>query len=296
VTRLLTISDVTVIIPVYNCEKYVSKAIDSCLKENGKHQPQVIVVDDGSTDNTPQVLANYAGLITVIQEKHGGQANAINRALSATSTRLVAYLDADDENFEDRLATQVSIFNEGLEVGLVHADRWLIDENGRFMCTIESASFTRFDLLQRNPIARSTVMHRRSLLDVVGMFDCTISGNDDWDMWVRMNEVTSFVHVPKPLVKYRVHANNISLTRKHRLHHNRRCRFKMLTNASKRLPEDKSNKMLLIRAQFEMKVLKGALFEHFPGFWARTDRILCAIEKVIAIALRFNFEPNRKNN
>src|SRR5262252_5932775 len=97
---------VSVIIPVFNCERYVAAAIESVLKQTTQPE-EVVVVDDGSTDDTPRILAALSPRVTFVRQPNCGAATAINRGLEAASGRIFCFLDADDLWLPDKVARQL---------------------------------------------------------------------------------------------------------------------------------------------------------------------------------------------
>ena len=109
---------VSVIIPTYNSSQYIKEAIDSVLAQTYKNF-EIIVIDDGSTDNTKEVLAPYLSVIKYIYKNNGGPASARNRGIKEANGEFVAFLDADDVWKPDRLARGVDILDQRPEVGLI---------------------------------------------------------------------------------------------------------------------------------------------------------------------------------
>lgn len=286
------LSSVTVIIPVFNGERFIRQAIESVLLQEGGGTPNVIVYDDGSTDGTSDILAEYQ-TITVLRGRNSGQAAAINRALSAVKTEFVAYLDSDDESEPNRLSRQLKVFESNEGVDLVYSDRKIIDAHG-YVCRIDRcARFDMISIYQKNIITRSSVMHRVSLLETVGVFDPALSGNDDWDMWVRIAERYRIYHLAEPLVRYRIHGNNISVTRPRAFFHNRRCRSLMLKKAIARDPQNFRIRLMLIRAKLNELLLRTSLSEGNARFWGRVDRFQEVIEYYILVFLSIKVKCRR---
>jgi hypothetical protein len=123
---------VSVIVTAYNLAGYLPAALDSALAQESPGGPiQIIVVDDGSTDNTQEVLAAYADRVEVIRQDNGGLVKAVDTGLAAVRGEYVALLDADDEWPRDRLRRHAEILDANPQVGLVHGDMEVIDADGR---------------------------------------------------------------------------------------------------------------------------------------------------------------------
>jgi len=271
---------VSVIVPVYNGEKYIREAIDSILNQSYKDF-EVIVIDDGSKDNTLSIIKEYDGKIRWKSQKNKGQASAINEGIKMAKGEYVAYLDADDVCMPERLKIQVRYLDEHPNVGLVYSGCYLINGSGGIQRIMNAHLYDDFVLLQKDYIARSTVMHRKKCLDEVGLFDESITGDDDWDMWIRISEKSRVGCIEKPLVKYRVHGENISLVRPKRLAYRRHTKMRILEKTYKR----KKNlwlKFKVLRAKAEKKIgqMLPIIDKKFPGIWWRADEVLDRVERV----------------
>lgn len=128
---------VSIIIPVYNGERYVSEAIDSVLNQTYKDF-EIIVIDDGSKDDTLNILRMYGEKIRWESQENKGQASAINEGIKMAKGKYIAYLDADDVCLPERLKIQVKYLDEHPDVGLVYADFYQTDENGKIRRAVKS--------------------------------------------------------------------------------------------------------------------------------------------------------------
>ena len=279
---------VSVITPVYNAEKYISEAIESVLNQSYEDF-EVIVIDDGSKDNTLSIIKKYNRKIRWKSQENKGQASAINEGIKMAKGEYVAYLDADDVCMPDRLEIQVKYLDERRNVGLVYSSFYQINSSGEIQRFIRAHPYDDFVLLQEDYIARSTVMHRKKCLDEVGLFDESITGDDDWDMWIRVSEKFGIGYVEKPLVKYRVHGENISLMRLKRLAYRRYTTIRILEKAYERRKNSFWLKPKVLRAKVERKIGETfpVLDEKFPRIWQIADDVLDRIERMaIHISMR----------
>jgi len=207
---------VAAVIPCYNAARHIGEALGSIL--NQTYQPiDVIVVNDGSTDDFDGAIAPFRDRITVIEQPNSGQAAARNRALAAAEATYVAFLDADDRWHSEKIARQVATLEAHPEVGLVHTVAALIDAEGRAVreslllppLTHRASGDCLLALLTGNVIIISSVLVRKRLLDHES-FAVDICGVEDWDMWVRLAGRTRFARIDEPLTDYRVHETNFS--------------------------------------------------------------------------------------
>jgi glycosyltransferase involved in cell wall biosynthesis len=178
---------------------------------------EVIVVDDGSTDDTPRVVEPYVVDPRVRYERiaHQGQAAAKNRGSHLAQAPLIAFLDADDVWLPHKLERQVALMNVNPEVGVVYSRRLLMDESGRDLETGPKQLY-RGNVLAPifcdNFICFSSALVRRRVLEEVGFFDESLPLAIDYDLWLRVALHHSFDYVDCPLVKYRT--GHVSLSRR----------------------------------------------------------------------------------
>ena len=200
---------VSVIIPAYNSAGFLAEAVESAL---GQTYPQVevIVADDGSTDETPAVAAQFAGRIEYVRQENGGTASARNAALRRARGEFVALLDADDRWLPHKLARQIPVFRESPRVGLVCAGvRFFSEYAGQpGWEELPPDRLTLADLLaQRMPPSQTTV-YARAALDAAGGFDETLRGGEDWDAALRVTVSWEVRGLPEILAEARVHPGN----------------------------------------------------------------------------------------
>lgn len=207
------IPKVSVIIPTYNRRDYVQEAIDSVLAQTYTDY-EVIVVDDGSTDHTGEVLqARYGEGIRYKWQKNQGESQARNEGLSLSQGEYVAFLDSDDLWLPHKLARQLSELTLHPDVDMVFSQAWMIDEQG---CRVQnmaplgsslSPADYRYDALcvQNGIVGPSTVIIRRRLLDEVGGFNTAIRFGEDWDLWIRVAAASCIHFIPEVLACIRRH-------------------------------------------------------------------------------------------
>jgi glycosyltransferase involved in cell wall biosynthesis len=211
---------VAVVIPCFNAARHIGEAITSVLRQT-YDEIDIVVVNDGSTDDFEGAVAPFRDRITVLTQANSGQGTARNRGIAAAHAEFIAFLDADDRWHEDKTARQVALLRDRPECGVVHTGRQLIDAEGAAVgaspLAPEPAHHARgdclLDLIGGNPIIASSVMVRRSLL-AGEEFATDLSGVEDWDMWLRLAARTRFARIDEPLTHYRVHSTNFSWDRR----------------------------------------------------------------------------------
>jgi len=220
---------VSVIIPTYNRAGYLCEALTSVFGQSLAPW-EVIVVDDGSTDNTFQVVQDAPGPVHFYRQAHRGVAEARNLGLEKAAGDLIAWLDSDDLWEPDFLATVVPLLTQDVEVDGVYTGITMIDADGAMLGTsvrIEPPE-ELYDALVRDCfLTTPSVIARKTCYDQVGGFDPQFRICEDYDMWLRLTKQFSIVGIPQPLVRIRIHTTNtmsdvdtlckarLALTRKH---------------------------------------------------------------------------------
>jgi glycosyltransferase involved in cell wall biosynthesis len=216
------VKKVSVIIPNYNNAQYVAGAIQSVLAQSFADY-DIIVVDDGSTDNSRQVVHSFGDKVRHIYQQNKGLGGARNAAILASEAEFIGLLDADDEwspNFLEKMVALTSLFPSG---AAYFCGAQGIDTQGNslpqyFGGAPKSNSTLRRGnlyarLLRLNYLIPSTFLVRRSIFEEVGLFEQNnrkMHGCEDWDLWLRMARTHDFVGTPSRLVRYRIHTNALS--------------------------------------------------------------------------------------
>lgn len=206
--------EVSVIIPTYNYGRFIAQTIDSAL---GQTLPprEVIVVDDGSTDSTPEILARYGERIRVIRKQNGGVAAARNTGAEAAAGDLLAFLDADDIWLPQKLERQVQRFEEEPTLGLVHCGMQWIDAEGNptgegLVNGMEGWVAEEMLRFRRTTIIApgGTTLVPRRIFQELGGFDPRLPPSEDWDFSYRVASRYKVGFVPEALLLYRLHGVN----------------------------------------------------------------------------------------
>ena len=204
---------VSVIIPSFNHARFLRECVDSVLVQDHLLR-EVIVVDDGSTDASLDILRGYGSRISLLQQQGGRQARARNLALGVARGEFIAFLDSDDRYRPGRLSAAVAAFQAQPQAELVWADHVLIDEEGAALREMRWAprepDFRR-ELIAGNPICNATATVRRSVLDEIGGFDERVPRVCDGAAWYQIAaRGHTFVHLPQRVLDYRLHGGNDS--------------------------------------------------------------------------------------
>ena len=205
---------VTVIIPAYNAEIFIRRALDSILAQTYSVS-QIIVVDDGSKDATRDIVSNdYAGSVTLLQQKNGGPGRARNAALRISTGEYVAFLDADDWWEPGKTAEQVRVLESQPKAVGNYTGLCIMTDEGEHLGDQKPADPVGLGETLRwcNPsIPPSSVMLRRSALEKLEYaFDERQRGTEDWNLWFRLSRLGPFCVCPEPLTDYRSSAGGLS--------------------------------------------------------------------------------------
>ncbi|HUQ79569.1 MAG TPA: glycosyltransferase [Gemmatimonadaceae bacterium] len=207
---------VTVLMPVYNGERFIAEAAESVLSQTyGAFE--LLVVDDGSTDGTRDVLASVKDprLIVVHNEANVGLARTLNRGLSLARGEYVAHHDADDVSEPMRLIHQVSHLDADSSIALVGSDYTKIDEASAWLgdrsLPVEPAHIA-WALAFYCPIVHSAVTYRRRVVLDVGGYDVRYAYSPDYDLWSRLAANHRLASVRLPLVRYRIRHDSLTAT------------------------------------------------------------------------------------
>ena len=212
---------VSVILPVYNGAQFVSRAIESVLNQTYK-ELELIVVDDGSSDNSLDVVQSYANSrLKVFTKQNGGPASARNFGIQHCSGEYVALIDQDDIWYPTKLEKQIAVL-EKTNCALVHCDAVSICEDGsrppqQWSVLYPPISDNVFKKLwQQNFILCSSVLFRKSIIQEIGLLseDNKCLGVDDKEYWLRIALKYEIGYVPEVLVERRVHKTNFGYLNK----------------------------------------------------------------------------------
>ena len=192
---------VSVVIPTFNRSWCLEEAVNSVLSQTYERY-ELIVVDDGSTDDTEKRLSQYEKL-TVITQQNRGVSAARNRGIASSKGDLIAFLDSDDLWLPEKLSTQVDFFMRHSEAEICQTqETWIRDRKrmnpGRRHHKTSGIFFERS--LALCLVSPSAVMLRKRLLDKVGMFDETLPACEDYDLWLRINATIPIFLIDESLV------------------------------------------------------------------------------------------------
>jgi len=220
---------VSVIMPAFNAAYFIEEALLSVLAQN--YQPlEILVVDDGSTDDTAAVVARFGDKIRYIRQSNAGPGAARNKGLEFATGEWIAFLDSDDTWLPGKLAKQAALMAADPELGLSFHDFYFEREPQQppvlaFSLAPQLHEFPRQEmaersyvfshpmfepLLQRNYIGTSTVMIRKTCVAQVGAFDITMPSAQDRELWLRISKRFKLGFIDEPLTRYRYNPHSIT--------------------------------------------------------------------------------------
>jgi glycosyltransferase involved in cell wall biosynthesis len=210
---------VSVIIPTYQRAHWVSEAIESVLAQTYKDY-DIIVVNDGSTDNTAEVLNQFQNKIKIIEQENKGNSVARNIAIQNSQGQYIAFLDDDDRWMPNKLEKQIALLESNSKIGLSYSDMFFFNDKEVFLelrgkkqpINLGRISWMLFLFGNSVPLASSVVV-RREALDEIGLFDESLLRCEDYDLWLRISEKWLLYYLDEPLTMYRLSDLNISKNR-----------------------------------------------------------------------------------
>ncbi len=205
---------ISVIVPAYNAARFVAEAVESILNQTLAPM-EIVVVNDGSTDDTEAILRPYRERIHYIRQQNRGLPAARNRGIEESQGDLIAFLDADDVWLPGKLEKQWKCFQDHPAAGLVHSNVLLWhDATGEktpgYEGLRERTGWCYSKLFSRSAIIPSATMVKRECLDRVGLFNESMRTSEDYELFLRIARYYEFAYVDDPLILYRRHDSNMS--------------------------------------------------------------------------------------
>lgn len=211
---------ISVIITAYNSKEYVTAAIESAIQQTYENI-EILVIDDGSTDNTETIINRFMPKVRYVKQENGGPSSARNLGIEKSSGEFLAFLDADDVWMPEKLHEQAAVLRKYESIGMVTCGRIHMDQRGvlvdSFVPSVNGLSSN--SLIEALAIGNtiggaSAALIKRSVFDACGIFDRNLRVSEDTDMWIRIAGKYDIKCVEKPLFYYRVVANSQSANAK----------------------------------------------------------------------------------
>ena len=209
---------ISVVMPVYNCEKYLSYSIESILSQSFKAF-ELIIVDDGSSDNSMKIIQSYKDkrVKVIDNQKNIGVTKSLNRAIHYSKGQYIARMDADDISLVDRLEKQFNFMENNPKVAVLGGGYQEIDSDGRlvnyiFKPPVDKRTIEHQLLFKKpfaNPIVHPTAIIRRTALEDIGGYRVLFQTAQDYDLWLRTSEKYIIQNLDEILIYYRFHPDSI---------------------------------------------------------------------------------------
>jgi len=201
----------TVLIPTYNCAKYIVPAIKSVLAQKYADY-ELLIIDDGSTDNTEEIVSKISDsrIVYLKNSCNKGIVYTLNKGIEMAKGEYIARMDADDIVLGNRLEIQIDFLNKNPDHGIVGGWYQVTNENGKIIDTVEgvtNCSSAQLGLLFRNQFAHSVVTMRTDLAKQL-KYDPEFQYCEDYDLWVRFAEVSKVTNLPAYYLSYRWYSEN----------------------------------------------------------------------------------------
>lgn len=205
---------ISVILSVYNCEKYIREAVNSILQQTFRDF-ELIIINDYSTDSTKNIIFSFNDprIVYIENKTNIGLTKSLNKGLSMAKGEYVARMDADDVAFPQRLEEQLKYMESYKDVALAGSFAVLIDENGSAIRKIKlPADFAalKFELLFNNALIHSTIFFRKKAIIQSGGYNEDFKCAQDYELYTRLATRSIITNIPKYLLKLRIHKDSIS--------------------------------------------------------------------------------------
>jgi glycosyltransferase involved in cell wall biosynthesis len=210
---------VSVVMPIYNAARYLDAAIHS-IRAQTLTDLELILVDDGSTDDCDHIICQHASVderIVVLRLPRAGISTALNHGIVAARAALIARMDADDEAMPERLDRQVAAMRARPLVAALGTGLEVIDADGHVVSTATpfcDPEEIRELLLQANCLAHPAVMMRRDVVLAAGGYRPAFTACEDYDLWLRLSEHHELSNLQEPLLRYRSHEDQSSVQKR----------------------------------------------------------------------------------
>lgn len=205
---------VTVLMPVYNGEKYLREAIDSILNQTFTDF-EFLIIDDGSTDSSIKIISSYpdSRIKLIKNDNNQGLVYSLNKGLYLAQGEYIARMDCDDISLPKRLEKQLQFLNTNSNVGTIGTWVQVINaqKEPQTIWQYPSEDFAiKWSLCFNSPFAHPSVMFKKNLILSINGYDQNMTNAEDYDLWWRLSKITSFANLPEILLLYRQHNNSVT--------------------------------------------------------------------------------------
>jgi glycosyltransferase involved in cell wall biosynthesis len=209
---------ISVVMPIYNCAKFLEEGLASLLIQTFRDF-EILAINDGSTDHSLDILKKFATLdnrIKIINQKNTGIVGALNRGIKEARGKYIARMDGDDICFSNRFTDQVAILDKNPKVVLVAGDFEVINQESEFMyreLLLPEDDDLKQALYLRNPIAHGSTMFRKAVVESIGGYRDLYGPTEDMDLWIRLSHKGEFATTTTSVYKWRMNQNGLTLSK-----------------------------------------------------------------------------------
>lgn len=211
--------EVSVILPVYNADLFLEESIQSILGQFYS-DIELIVVNDGSSDRSADIISGWAAKdvrLKVFNQQNAGLVSALNKGIELANGKYIARMDADDIAVPDRLGKQVAYLEANPDISVLGTQMEIFGDDvkkyKRSKYPTQPSRVLKELQAGRNPICHPSVMMRRSTLNDIGGYRSFFTSAEDYDLWLRLSEVSGIANLPEVLLRYRQHGGSITATK-----------------------------------------------------------------------------------
>jgi len=206
----------SVVMSVFNGETFLAEAIESILNQTFRNF-EFVIIDDGSTDKTAEIISNYAkadGRIRVFSQGNRGRAESLNRGIDLSRGLYIVRMDADDVAMPSRVEEQIGFLDKHPTIGLLGGACQAIDARGQgfetILCPLEDSEI-RMQMRLHNPMCHPAVVMRKNLALESGGYRKALQDADDFDLWLRVAERTQLANLENVVLRYRIHRGQVTI-------------------------------------------------------------------------------------
>jgi glycosyltransferase involved in cell wall biosynthesis len=201
---------VSVVLPTYNQAHYLPEALGGVFGQTYPHV-ELIVVNDGSTDATAQLLARCGRLreFTIVEQENQGLPRALNAGFARASGEYLTWTSSDNVMLPEMLSALVRELDGDPRVGLVYSDFYIMDEEGRDIGRFDTVGYDPYWLLYTN-LVHCSFLYRRECMERTGGYNPELVYSEDWEYWIRISQHYRFKRVPQALYRYRIHKTSMT--------------------------------------------------------------------------------------
>ncbi len=254
---------ITVLMPAYNASNYIGEAIESVLKQTFS-EFELLIVDDGSTDNTADIIRRFNdSRIVFVQQQNGGIADALNNGLQHARSEYIARFDADDICYPNRLEIQYEFIKKNPEYIVVGSGADYVDADGNFVFSYNLAGHSDEQIKNLSysicPFIHSTVLLKKSVVLDAGGYNVRAHSFEDHFLWLQIKQKGKFYNLSQSLIKVRLNPESVTVDEKWRLKEFIHIKYKALKELYI-TPDDGQKLLEVLKRQNNKKIKTGSYY------------------------------------